>query len=199
MAVCDGWHQYAQNDTTAGKQRARPVPPLSARDRWGILPGQDALVMDIGTLDVPEEDFSRLRQMQMSTMEWDEAGEAALKKGFKKGKRTKFMGERGEEGGRRQVVSVFCDFTMCCSRIIISKDAGETVVVTGAGGDCREERKVRTPGVGLVSMNKVTGKMMAKRESIELWETSGAYLGGEKSYLGFCCFSRKKAFSTAHE
>ena len=71
-----------------------PRMPLCTRVRWGILPGQDALVMDISTLEVPEEDFGRLRQMQMSTMEWDEAGEAALRKGFRKGKRTKFMGER---------------------------------------------------------------------------------------------------------
>lgn len=55
-------------------------------------------MMDISTLEVPEEDFSRVRQMQMSTMEWDEAGEAALRKGFRKGKRTKFMGEKGGEG-----------------------------------------------------------------------------------------------------
>ena len=50
--------------------------------------------MDISSLDVPEEDFSRVRQMQMAAMEWDESGEAALKKGFRKGKRTKFMGEK---------------------------------------------------------------------------------------------------------
>ncbi|CAN0126253.1 unnamed protein product, partial [Ectocarpus fasciculatus] len=48
--------------------------------------------MDISSLDVPEEDFSRLREMQMAAMEWDEDGEAALKKGFRKGKRTKFRG-----------------------------------------------------------------------------------------------------------
>lgn len=81
----------------------RPCP----RSRWGILPGQDALVMDIGTLEVPEEDFSRLRQMQMSTMEWDEAGEAALRKGFRKGKRTKFMGERGGGGGAARRTQAF--------------------------------------------------------------------------------------------
>lgn len=62
--------------------------------RWGILPGQDSLVMDISSLEVPEEDFSRVREMQMAAMEWDEDGEAALKKGFRKGKRTKFRGER---------------------------------------------------------------------------------------------------------
>lgn len=50
-------------------------------------------MMDISSLEVPEDDFHRVREMQMSAMEWDEAGEAALKKGFRKGKRTKFMGE----------------------------------------------------------------------------------------------------------
>ena len=50
--------------------------------------------MDITTLDVPEEDANRVRQMQMSTMEWDESGEADLRKGFRKGKRSKFRGER---------------------------------------------------------------------------------------------------------
>lgn len=61
--------------------------------------------MDITALDVPEEDFSRLRQMQMATMEWDEAGEAALRKGFRKGKRTKFMGRRG---GRALILFCVC-------------------------------------------------------------------------------------------
>lgn len=50
--------------------------------------------MDITVLDVPEEDANRVRQMQMSTMEWDESGEADLRKGFRKGKRSKFRGER---------------------------------------------------------------------------------------------------------
>lgn len=49
--------------------------------------------MDVSSLQVPEQDADRVRQMQMSSMEWDEAGEAALKKGFRKGKRSKFMGE----------------------------------------------------------------------------------------------------------
>lgn len=49
--------------------------------------------MDIGSLHVPEEDADRVRQMQMSSIEWDEPGEAALKKGFRKGRRSKFMGE----------------------------------------------------------------------------------------------------------
>lgn len=72
-----------------------PAPSLihAGSHRWGILPGEDALVMDISSLEVPEEDFDRVRAMQMSAMEWDEDGEAALKKGFRKGKRTKFMGE----------------------------------------------------------------------------------------------------------
>lgn len=69
------------------------VRAAAAAGRWGILPGQDTLVMDITSLEVPEEDFSSVREMQMSAMEWDESGEAALKKGFRKGKRTKFRGE----------------------------------------------------------------------------------------------------------
>lgn len=50
--------------------------------------------MDITALDVPEDDANRVRQMQMSTMEWDESGEADLRKGFRRGKRSKFRGER---------------------------------------------------------------------------------------------------------
>lgn len=49
--------------------------------------------MDITALDVPEDDANRVRAMQMSSIEWDEDGEAELKKGYKKGKRKKFMGE----------------------------------------------------------------------------------------------------------
>eukprot|EP00903_Cladosiphon_okamuranus_P021987 g20217.t1 len=84
QAYCDALDAIARC-TSVGRHRG-------TRARWGILPGQDALVMDISALEVPEEDFSRLRQMQMTTMEWDEDGEAALRKGFRKGKRTKFMG-----------------------------------------------------------------------------------------------------------
>ncbi|CAM9164248.1 unnamed protein product, partial [Hapterophycus canaliculatus] len=83
-AYCDALDAIAKCNS-AGRHRG-------TRPRWGVLPGQDALVMDISALDVPEEDFDRVKQMQMSTMEWDESGEAALKKGFRKGKRTKFMG-----------------------------------------------------------------------------------------------------------
>lgn len=58
------------------------------------MPGQDRLVMDIGPLQVPEEDADRIKQMQMASMEWDEDGEAALRKGFRKGTRKRFMGEK---------------------------------------------------------------------------------------------------------
>ncbi|CBN74088.1 conserved unknown protein [Ectocarpus siliculosus] len=84
QAYCDSLDAIARC-TSVGRHRGTPA-------RWGILPGQDSLVMDITSLEVPEEDFSRVREMQMAAMEWDEEGEAALKKGFRKGKRTKFRG-----------------------------------------------------------------------------------------------------------
>ncbi|CAM9188715.1 unnamed protein product [Ectocarpus sp. 4 AP-2014] len=84
QAYCDSLDAIA-SCTSVGRHRGTPA-------RWGILPGQDSLVMDITSLEVPEEDFSRVREMQMAAMEWDEEGEAALKKGFRKGKRTKFRG-----------------------------------------------------------------------------------------------------------
>ncbi|CAM9548080.1 unnamed protein product [Scytosiphon promiscuus] len=83
-AYCDALVAIAKCNSVGRHRGTRP--------RWGTLAGQDALVMDISAVDVPEEDFDRVRQMQMSTMEWDESGEAALKKGFRKGKRIKFMG-----------------------------------------------------------------------------------------------------------
>lgn len=49
--------------------------------------------MDITSLEVPEEDANRVRQMQMAAIEWDEEGEEALRKGYKKGKRSEFMGK----------------------------------------------------------------------------------------------------------
>lgn len=71
--------------------------------------------MDISAVDVPEEDFDRVRQMQMSTMEWDESGEAALKKGFRKGTRTKFMGEGGLARGGQGADGTRLSVWMCCS------------------------------------------------------------------------------------
>lgn len=99
--------------------------------------------MDIGTLEVPEEDFSRLRQMQMSTMEWDEAGEAALRKGFRKGKRTKFMGERGGGGGGGKSAGYTC-VCVCVSGIFLAscmqQDGRDCSQVKGG---CKEGSRTR--------------------------------------------------------
>ena len=84
--------------------------------------------MDITALDVPEEDANRVRQMQMSTMEWDESGEAELRKGFRKGKRSKFRGERPSR------LSLFCCFRFCCRFFVgVGVGVGVGVVCVGVG------------------------------------------------------------------